>query len=189
MTIAIICVCRCWVGPVVHLLFKDPVLSDFLLSKDLSDEPTSVPSQLLVLVDQLVQRSQAVDLEALLDALALSFQDSSGTLLSRLRADGHRKAKQTQLEWSAAAQFLLDALTSSPASTYDDQVAFRTICFPRLPIHLLCTVQAHAVLLLASFGWTPRKSSACRWSGFPGSSFWNRTSKHVASLSARRLSR
>lgn len=90
-------------------------------------------SQLLLLVEQFLQRSQAVDLEALLDALALSFQDSSWILLSRLRADGQRKAKQTQLEWSEAAQFMLEALTSEPVSTYDDQVAFRTICFPRLP--------------------------------------------------------
>ena len=130
------CVCRCWVAPVVHLLVKDAVLSDFLLSKDIFDEANRVQSQLLMLVDQFHKRSQAVDVEDLLDALALSFGESSRRLLSRLGADGQRKAVQTQLEWSEAAQFMLDALTSefvSPA----DEVAFRTACFPHLPNTLI----------------------------------------------------
>lgn len=132
MVIAVICVCRCWVAPVIHLLIKDAVLSDFLLSKDTHDEPTNLQSQLLVLVDQFQQHKESVNLEDLLDALAQSFEGSSRRLLSRLTADGRRKAVQIQLEWSEAAQLILEALTSSSVSTDDDQVAFRTVCFSRL---------------------------------------------------------
>lgn len=99
-------------APVVHLLIKDTVLSDFLMNKDTYDDPTSVPSQLLVLVYQFHQHSQAVNLQDMLDALALSFQDSSRRLLSRLGADGQRKAIHKQLEWSEAAQ---SCWTHSPA--------------------------------------------------------------------------
>lgn len=84
--------CRCWVAPAIHILFRDPVLSEILVMKGLYSASNIVQSQLLQLVDQFLQNQTAVDLEPLLDALA-----EYSPWLSRRRADGKRKAIQQQL--------------------------------------------------------------------------------------------
>lgn len=56
--------CRCWVAPAVHMLVKNPVLSDFLVEKLVHSASSEVQSQILVLMEKFLRHSEAVDLEA-----------------------------------------------------------------------------------------------------------------------------
>lgn len=124
-------------APAVHLFLQDPIFSEYVVTQKLITRLADVKKQLLELVDQFVKQKAAVDVEALLDALA--FDVSSD--LNRFGNDGERKDVQEQRVWGEAVYYLLQALMEGPDSKRDE-VAFQTVytlvpCLPNVFLYLL----------------------------------------------------
>ncbi|KAL3141137.1 hypothetical protein ABBQ38_003488 [Trebouxia sp. C0009 RCD-2024] len=105
----------CWLAPSIHILLKDPALSDFLLDSDVAPETDlSMQSLIVMLANQFANHSQAEDVELLLDVLSLSYPE-----FRRVDVKGVRKRIQEQVDWADGLSFLLEALTGAAASTKD----------------------------------------------------------------------
>ncbi|KAL3141110.1 hypothetical protein ABBQ38_003464 [Trebouxia sp. C0009 RCD-2024] len=105
----------CWLAPSIHILLKDPALSDFLLDSDVAPQTDlSVQSVIVMLANQFANHSEAEDVELLLDVLSLSYPE-----FCRVDEKGVRKRIQEQIDWADGLSFLLEALTGAAASTKD----------------------------------------------------------------------
>ncbi|KAL3162478.1 Ubiquitin carboxyl-terminal hydrolase 34 [Trebouxia sp. C0010 RCD-2024] len=105
----------CWLAPSIHILLRDPALSDYLLDSDVTVQGDfSVQSVVVMLANQFANHSQAEDVELLLDVLSLSYPE-----FRRVNDKGVRKRVQEQIDWADGLSFLLEALTGAAASTKD----------------------------------------------------------------------
>ena len=105
---------------------RDPALSEFLLEQPAFDETCqgnqTVQSVIVMLANQFATHSQAVDVELLLDVLALPYPE-----LRRVDNKGVRKRIQQQLDWADGLTFLLEAQTGAAVATAD-KVTVSTLC-------------------------------------------------------------
>lgn len=101
----------------IYILLKDPSLSEFL-----ADHSThamvdsswtcgeSFSARLLDYVELFLKHSRAVDVEMLLDVLALHYNE-----LLRVDHAKERRKVQAQLDWGAGLEFCLNALSEPSA--------------------------------------------------------------------------
>lgn len=109
-------------APLVHILLKDPVCSEFWTEKlkqrlrSTKDSSKDFSAQLQISADHFLRRSRAIDVELLLKALGKQFEE-----VCWLDSSGVVRKRREQFDWAEGLGFCMDSLTE-PSAPSDVQV-------------------------------------------------------------------